>query len=126
MEKELNDGGSGSARTTWTEFRARVERDFLPTVRAATAAKYRTVPDQAESHQRPKLLAELTPAKVGELTSKPRAEPGYRGERKSPASVAGNLRHLKALLNWSHRQGMLPRKPVVDIPEQEVAAKDGR
>ena len=122
LEKDLNEG-LGGARVTWQEFRDRAERDLLPTLRGTTASKHRTTMDKVEKHLRPKLLTELTPEKVGRLAEALRNEPGHGGRSKSPASVAGNLRHLKASLNWAHRQGMLPKKPVVDIPRTEVAAK---
>ena len=123
LEKELNDGLAGASRATWAEFRERAERDFLPTVRDATADKYRTAMTKVEAHLRPKLLTELTPEKLGRLAAALRKEPGRGGKPKSAASVASNMRHLKALLNWAHRQGMLPKKPLVDIPKGEVSAK---
>ena len=123
LEKELNDGPAGTRRATWAEFRDRAERDFLPTVRGTTADKYRTAMSKVETHLRPKLLTELTPEKLGRLAAALRKEPGRGGRPKSAASVASNLRHLKALLNWGHRQGMLPKKPLVDIPRVEVGAK---
>ena len=122
-EKELNDDAAGTARVTWRAFRERAERDLLPTLRDATASKHRTTMDKVETHLRPKLLTEITPEKIGRLTEALRNEPGHGGRTKSPASVAGNLRHLKALLNWAFRQGMIPRKPIVEIPRGEVAAK---
>ena len=52
-----------------------------------------------------------------------RKEPGRGGKPKSAAGVAGDLRHLKALLNWAHRQGMLSKKPMLDIPKVGESAR---
>ena len=117
LEKESNEGVSGNTPASRRTFRERVERDFLPDVRDSTAAKYRTVPEKREAHLRPKLLREITPAKIGELTAT------MRSGGNSETTVAGYLRHVKALLNWAHRQELLPKKVRVDVPAGEAAAK---
>ena len=115
---------------TWAAFRERAERDFLPTVRDATADKYRTAMAKVETHLRPKLLTELTPEQLGRLAAALRKEPGRGGRQKSTASVASNMRHLKGAAELGPPAGDAAEKAAGGYPEGgglgEGTAADGR
>ena len=117
LEQELNDGTAAVTRVTWKDFRTRLERDFLPDKRPSTRDRYKTALDSVERHVNPKLLTGVTAEAVG------RYKAAMRAAGQADAGVAANLRHLKAVLRWGFRQGLLPRVPVIDIPAGEAPAK---
>ncbi|QDT14602.1 tyrosine-type recombinase/integrase [Alienimonas californiensis] len=116
-EKELNDGAAGAGRATWADLVTRAERDFLPDKREKTRDSYRTAIGDVQRHLRPKLLTEITPEAIGRLKA------GLRDGGVAPATVASKLRHVKALLRWAERQGMIDRAPAIEMPKVEAAAK---
>ena len=116
-EKELNAGALAGPKATWEDLKAKAERDFLTDKRERTVARYRTAMRAFEKHLRPKQLTGITADAVGELKA------GMRADGNAPATVASNLRHVKALLRWAHKQGMLPKVPPIDMPRVESPAK---
>lgn len=116
-EKELNAGALAGPKATWEDLKAKADRDFLTNKRDATVARYRTAMRAVEKHLRPKQLTGITADAVGKLKA------GMRADGNAPATVASNLRHVKALLRWAHKQGMLPKVPPIDMPRVESPAK---
>ena len=117
FKKELVAGADGPGRVTWADFIARVERDFLTDKRPRTADRYRTAIAAVERVLNPKLLTAVDAEAVGKLKA------AMRESGNAPATVASHLRHLKALLRWGHKVGLLAEAPRVEVPSVEAAAK---
>ena len=117
FKKELVAGADGPGRVTWAEFVARAERDFLTDKRPRTADRYRTTIAAVERILNPKLLTAIDAEAVGKMKAATRAAGN------AEATVASHLRHLKALLRWGHKVGLLAEPPRVDVPAVEQSAK---
>ena len=117
LENDLNDGLVTPANATWEELVERAERDFLPDKRPRTRDCYRTAMRDIAKHLNPKRLTGITGEAIGKLKA------GLRADGCKPATVASRLRHIKALLRWANKQGMLAKVPPIDMPRVEAPAK---
>lgn len=117
LQDELNNGAIVGKRTTWKEFRTRAERDFLPEKRENTQEKYRSVLNVVQDALKPNLLTGINADAIGDLKAK------LRAKGNAEATVAAHLRHLKALLRWGQRQGLLRAVPHIEIPSLETSAR---
>lgn len=117
LEGELKDGDTQQLRTTWADFKKRVDRDFMPEKRPNTQTRYRSAISAVEKQLNPKLVTAIDVDAVNELKAK------LRDIDNSEATVAAHLRHLKSLLRWGQRQGLLRKIPHIEIPVPEVPAR---
>lgn len=118
LEDELNAGEDAIARRlTWPDFRLRVESDFLPDKRENTRERYTAAMNALERHINPNLMTGIDADAIARF----KADLRERGN--AEATVAAQLRHLKALLRWGMRNRMLRSVPHIEIPTLEAPAR---
>lgn len=121
------------SRMTWEEFREKYEENGMGGLGHRTVREYSATLNAFEAHCRPRSVAELTTAKVTAFTRELRRSHttkvgrGKKCRKKttqlSEASVAKHLRHLKVVLRWAYRQGILRRIPSFDMPRHSSGAR---
>ena len=117
-EAELQEGRyKKPSRWTWEEFRDHHRKNILDHMKASTAGSYESALNVFEQHTSPKKLSDVTTARVTAFVTKLR-ELGRR-----PATIAHHLRHLKVVLRWAKRQGLLHELPEFDMPKHQKGMK---
>jgi integrase len=107
--------GALDHEVSWQHFRDRYEAEVLPFKSKETADKWRTVAKKVERYLSPQILHELSSSGISHLASH------LKKSGVSDATVANNLRHLQAALNWAFHMGMLETAPVVRMPTRSRA-----
>ena len=88
---------------SWAAFRECYERDAASNMKPSTASKYDTAIAAFERHCRPRHVAALTTIKVAAFARELRQpytaplKKGERNRRRSEATIAYYVRHLKAV-----------------------------
>lgn len=132
-EDELRNGRyQPPSRIAWDAFIEKYGTDVLDFQKVGTAACTDATINVFERLCHPKLLADLTTARVAEFARelrKPYKVTRGKGDKqtsriakRSEASVARHLRHLKAMARWAHRQGLLLKLPTFDMPKKASGA----
>ena len=99
LEAELAAGvAQGGRRTTWKEFRGRVERDFLPEKRPSTRDRYVAAMNAVERHMNPALMTGIDADALDGFKA------GLRAKGVRETTVANDLRHVMAVLRRGHRR----------------------
>lgn len=118
LESELNDPRAKlNPRTTWEDFKDRVERDFLPDKRPSTRERYLATLNVFERAIKPKLLTGIRAAEIGQFKG------ACREAGNTDQTVAAHLRHLKSLLRWAKTQGLVAVIPAIVIPQGEATSR---
>lgn len=116
-EAELRAHRGSLDRLPWATFRERYDAEHAPALAPKTRLKVDTVLDAVERIIRPRLLAEMTSERLSRFAHELRNEMAGTGDDRhavrSPVTVDGYLRHLRAVLNWAHHAGMLASAPKV-------------
>ncbi|HEX6987661.1 MAG TPA: tyrosine-type recombinase/integrase, partial [Planctomycetaceae bacterium] len=122
LEDEVNAGEIGDRhKTTWEDFRKRVERDFLPEKRESTRLGYAGAMNAVEELLAPKLVSAIDGEAIDTLKAKLR-EKGLKGKPIRETTIASYLRHIKALLRWGHRRKLIRAVPAIDMPRHTKVA----
>jgi len=113
-EAELREGRyQKPSRWSWQEFRDHHNEHVLSGMKVGTACAYDSTLNVFERLANPKKLADVTTARITAFAT------ALREQGRSLATVARHLRHLKAVLRWSHRQGLLRKLPTIEMPKQQ-------
>ena len=117
-ENEVNAKfGKVVGKMYWDEFRLRLEREKLPTMRDASQRKTITVLDIYEREMRPKYLLDVTPQSLSTFRSRLTC---------APATVQGYLGYMSLVLNWAHEIGLIkavPKPPRVKSPPGKMKGR---
>jgi integrase len=96
--------------TSWDDFRARFNDEYLPSRSKATRAAYHSALKQFEIEIGHPDLLQINESILSQYQA------ALRKRDITPATVAGRLRHLKAALRWAARMRLIPRVPMVEMP----------
>ncbi|WP_146453020.1 tyrosine-type recombinase/integrase [Bythopirellula polymerisocia] len=132
-EAELREGRyQKRSRVTWEEFCERFQQEGMSDMRSTTAANYFSTFKAFESLTNPKHLADLTTERVARFARELRKpytitrgtgdKQTSRKAKRTEASVARHLRHLKAAARWAHRHNLLLKLPQFDMPKKASGA----
>jgi integrase len=117
-EDELNSGRyKPPSKVTWAEFRKKYEDEKLAEMPASTRSLYGRTLDQVEERINPDRVCKLSAGVIGDFLTT------LRKSGLSDATVAKTARHLKALLNWGHRQRLVAEVPNVEMPKRQKGGK---
>jgi integrase len=112
-EDELRSGRyQKPSRMTWEAFKELHSTNKLATMRVSSAIAYDSTINVFGREVNPQKLADVTTGRVTAFATK------LHELGRSPATVARHLRHLKAVMNWAHKQGYLLKMPSFDMPKQ--------
>ncbi len=115
-QAELNLGIDAQGRITrWADFRFRYEEDHAFGLKDKSAEDIAVVFNVIEAMMKPDTLSRITPQWLIRFV-KLRVEQG-----RAKSTIDGDLRQLKAALNWAKKQGYL--KYVPDFPVQKNVRK---
>lgn len=105
-QAELNQGMDDRGKVTyWAEFRRRYESDHTFNLRKRSLDDISTVFNVIEKTMKPDRINRITPQWITRFVNI-RLEQG-----RSPSTVEGDLRQLKAALNWAKVQGFISTVP---------------
>lgn len=111
-ETELREGRYSRGRNmAWQEFVDFVEDYHLATMKPRSRTSYRSTLNVLERECSPKRLSDVTTAKVTHLCDR------LRKQGRSPATIAGHLQTLAAILRWAKRQGVVSTLPDCTVPK---------
>jgi integrase len=112
------------SRLSWKDFRRRYEAEVVPGLAGRTGQKIRSVLDRFEAEIGPQRLWDVDEKRLSAFVTKlregkpakpkPGAEAPPKEERVgqlTESTIAGHLAHLKAALNWTKSQKLLPQVP---------------
>jgi hypothetical protein len=110
-----------TSKMPWESFRESFEDATGEDHKIAAVRNYASTLNAFERHCRPARVADMTTLRVTAFATELRKEwqrEGDDGEtfRLREASVARNLRHVKAIDRWANRQGLLSIVPRFDLP----------
>lgn len=118
LEREILEGQHGpAARMSWPDFRDYHEKHCLSAMKEKSVDAYAAALNVYERFHKPARLSEITAARVTAWHTL------LRNEGKSEATIATYTRHLKAVLNWAHSQGLLAIVPKIVMPKRVKGAK---
>jgi len=121
LEREINATGfADPAKMTWGAFVERYDRDKLASLAARTQQQSRITLDLFGRLVGIQKLSQVSSEAVTLFARRLRE----RGQRE--ATVAKNLRHLKAAIRWGHRMGLIPRLPTFEMPKLPRKQMKGR
>lgn len=95
----------------WNDFREYLEDHHLDGMAKNTFDAYQSSLNVFENECRPKKLADMTTKRITALGT------ALRKNGRAPATVARHYRHLKAVANWAHKQGLLSVVPEFSMPK---------
>lgn len=117
LERELNAGVAlAGRRTTWADFRKRVERDFLPEKRPLSRVSYATALNVVEETLSPLLVTAIDAEAID------RFKAALRARDVKDTTIASYLRMLKAVLRWGHKRRLIAAVPNFDMPRNVTIA----
>ena len=117
-EQELREGKyHAPGKISWDEFRDAYSNEKLPSLAKTSREKSETVLDSIERIVKPRLLSDLTAARL----SKWQAE--LRSNGLAETTIAGNGAHLRAALNWAKQMGHLVAVPHIVKPQRAKGGK---
>lgn len=112
-EAELREGRyQKPSLWTWQEFRDHHNEHLLAGMKVGTTIAYDSTLNVFERLANPQKLSDATTTRITAFAT------ALREQGRSVATVARHLRHLKAVLRWAHRQGLLLKLPTIDMPKQ--------
>jgi integrase len=118
LEREILDGHHGpAARMGWSDFREYHEKHCLSAMKDKSVDAYATALNVYERFQKPSRVSDISAARITAWHTH------LRNEGKSEATIATYTRHLKAVLNWAHSQGLLAIVPKIFMPRRVKGAK---
>lgn len=121
LEVDLSAGNDRQAiRATWREARERYELDVFPGLRPSSRGRMRDTFRLVERVIQPARLAAVSEPQIAELTRH------LRRAGRSEFTVKGHLTNLRCFLRWAHRQKLLDRLPVIDVPRRPPGGMKGR
>ncbi len=107
---------------TWRLFRQRYESEHMALRRPKTAEAWRTAANMLEEGCRPTYLTDIDAGMLSLFSAKLREgkifvpDPKHPEPRRSQATVASYLRHLRAGLNWAANIFPGYRRPAITMP----------
>lgn len=117
-EAELREGRYEKPnRMAWGAFREYYSANALPGLAGRSQEAYLGALNAFERLCSPAKLADVTTARVTAFAT------ALRLEKKSDATIACYLRHLKAAMRWAHKQGLLSTLPTFTMPKRIKGAK---
>lgn len=117
-EAELREGRYSDPSTiSWEQFRDRYEDEVLKGLANKTFDKVGCVFNLLESIISPRYLRDLTAERLSHFQAR------MRERRLAESTIAGNLAHLRAALNWAVNIGLLPAAPKVERPKRVKTGK---
>lgn len=118
LAAQLREGRFQDAcRVTWSDFRDRFDAEYSPSRAPKTARGYDDAFASLERFIGPKLLSSVDTSTVSKFQAK------MRSAGLAEATIAKNLRHLKAAMRWAKRLGVLQKVPQFDMPKGVAKAK---
>lgn len=120
LESELDMGlHRPRSKTLWTEFVEQFERDVLPGLESTTQVAYRSALGKFAEHTRVNKIESIDTRMIDAFIARRRNDSGKKaGARVSAATVAKDLRMLKAALMRAVDWGYLPAMPKIRGPRQ--------
>lgn len=102
---------------TWEAFREYYVANALPTLALSSQATYEATLNVFERCCSPQRLCDIATTTVTSFASR------LRQDGSSEATIARHLRHLKAMLRWAHREGILTTVPNFTMPKRVKGSK---
>src|SRR4051794_10480283 len=120
-EEDLrNDRDHRPSRMLWEAFREHYSAHALPSLAKRSQDSYESTLNVFDELCRPQRLGQVTTARVTIFAT------ALRNAGRSEATIAHHLRHLKAVLNWARRQGLIREVPTFDMPKRAKGSKTMR
>jgi len=117
-QDELNSGRyQAPSKLRWADFRELVDEQKLLAMPESSQLAYRVALDHVSRLVNPDLVSKLTPQVMSQFQAK-----ALKGGMK-PTTLARHLRHIKAVLRWGERQGLLVKAPAIEMPKVQATAK---
>jgi integrase len=117
-EAELQEGRYAKpSRMTWEDFRAYYTVHATGGLAVNTAAGYESTLNAFERICRPGKLVDVTTQRVTAFVTQ------LRTDKLSEATVARQLRQMKAAMRWANREGLLTVLPRFTMPKRVKGAK---
>lgn len=92
---------------SWETFRDRYEKEHVPSLAKATAAKVGTICNYVEEMIDPRRLVDVTGERISQLAAR------LREKKKSESTIKSYLAQLKAMLRWGVSQKLLVECPPI-------------
>lgn len=99
-------------RLSWDDFRTAYETQRCVSFKKSSQAAYASTLNHVERLLRPVKVSEVNTPACSRLQTQ------MRSEGLSEATIARHLRHLKAVLNWGSRVGLLAEVPKIVMPRR--------
>jgi integrase len=99
-------------RMTWEAFTEYYKLNVLPALAPATQTTYEATLNVFDRTCTPQKLADVTTAKITGFVTQ------LRESKLAEATIARHLRHLKAMMRWAHREGLLNVLPKFTMPKR--------
>lgn len=116
-QDELQHGRyQAPSKLTWAQFRKRYETEKVATLAAGTGEAVRGAFAHLERVLNPDRITKITTAALSRLAAELRKETPRCKDGLSEASIARDLRQIKAALRWGERMGLIVKAPRVEIP----------
>ncbi len=117
-EKQLREGTyQDVSKITWSDFRTRYENEVLTSLAENTDAKVQGVFNSIESILSPARLRDLNADRLSHFQAK------LRENGLAESTIASMLGHLRAVLNWAAKMGMIPKAPTIERPKRAKSSK---
>lgn len=117
LKKQDEERTLTKENTTWEHFRSRYEEEIVPSLAPRTGLKICTVFNSIEEIVSPKFLHDLTPESISRYQAQLRVK-GKKGKPLSEHTIAGNLSHLRAALNWAVENELIKAIPKIRRPKR--------
>jgi hypothetical protein len=99
-------------RMTWEVFTEYYLANVLPALALSSQTTYEATLNVFERTCTPQKLADVTTARITGFVTQ------LRERKLSEATIARHLRHLKAIMRWAHREGLLKVLPKFTMPKR--------
>ncbi len=117
-QSELQEGRyQKTNRITWEVFRQYYTTNAMPALALSSQATYDATLNVFERTCNPQKLSDVTTAKITGFVTK------LRESELAEATIARHLRHLKAIMRWANREGLLNVLPKFTMPKRVKGAK---
>ncbi len=112
LEDKLNAGQDVQpARMAWEAFAQRYAEEHLPGLRDTTQNKRRSLLRTFAKRAAPTTLGRVDARLLSHYVAR------MRSDGMQPSSIRADLMHLRAILAWGVRQGLLARVPHMEMPK---------
>ncbi|EAQ79709.1 tyrosine-type recombinase/integrase [Blastopirellula marina] len=116
-EQDLREGRyKAPSKVTWEEFRERFETQHVASLANSTGRRYSTALNVFENTTPVNRLRDVDAKRLSQFQT------ALRAKGTAEATIAAQLRHVKAALRWAHDMGLIPTVPKIKMPKRVKGA----